>query len=211
VCEKGPNGGRIMWFPPYNLKFNDDSKPNFNETSFIGRPEPIYTYKNTSRSGSISWSIIVDHPSMMNTIIEKQLENTPKERIDSIMDSFFAGCVKYDIYELAIKFNTISPSDLFTYQEILNNPRLTPEELTSTLVDIPVNSEANTPNSATGGDVLSNQVGPEANTTVQEPPPKLDEFLGYGFYFDNDCPECTNSTAIVASQPYDFWYNSYTS
>jgi len=211
VCEKGPNGGRIMWFPPYNLKFNDDSKPNFNETSFIGRPEPIYTYKNTSRSGSISWSIIVDHPSMMNTIIEKQLANTPKERIDSIMDSFFAGCVKYDIYELAIKFNTISPSDLFTYQEILNNPRLTPEELTSTLVDIPVNSEANTFKSATGGNNDVNGVGTQATTTVQEPPPKLDEFLGYGFYFDNDCPECTNSTAIVASQPYDFWYNSYTS
>jgi outer membrane protein OmpA-like peptidoglycan-associated protein len=210
VCEKGPNGGRIMWFPPYNLKFNDDSKPNFNETTFIGRPEPIYTYKNTSRSGSISWSIIVDHPSMMNTIIEKQLANTPKERIDSIMDSFFAGCVKYDIYELAIKFNTISPSDLFTYQEILNNPRLTPEELTSTLVEIPVNSQGNTPNSAIGGDGPPNQVGPEANTTIQDPVTTvLDQYVGYGFYFDNDYPD-PNTRRTTATQPYNVWYDQYT-
>jgi hypothetical protein len=47
-CEKGPNGGRIMWFPPYDLTFSDNSKPDFNGTSFLGRPEPIYTYKNTS-------------------------------------------------------------------------------------------------------------------------------------------------------------------
>jgi hypothetical protein len=23
VCERGPNGGRVMWFPPYNLTFNE--------------------------------------------------------------------------------------------------------------------------------------------------------------------------------------------
>ena len=32
-----------------------------------------------------------------------------KERVDSIMDSFFAGCVKYDIYELAKKTNNVNP------------------------------------------------------------------------------------------------------
>jgi hypothetical protein len=34
--------------------------------SFLGRPEPIYTYKNTSRTGQLSWKIIVDSPSVMN-------------------------------------------------------------------------------------------------------------------------------------------------
>ena len=24
--KKGPLGGRIMWFPPYDLRFNEDSK-----------------------------------------------------------------------------------------------------------------------------------------------------------------------------------------
>ena len=210
VCEKGPNGGRIMWFPPYNLKFSDDSKPNFNETNFIGRPEPIYTYKNTSRSGSLSWSIIVDHPSMLNTIIEKQLAGIPKERVDSIMDSFFAGCVKYDIYELAIKFNTVPTSDLFTYQEVLNNPRLTPEELTQTLTEIPMDNQGLNIGTATGGGGVNNGTGTNGKTTVQNPVTSdLDKYVGYGFYFDNDYPD-PRTRQTTASQPYNVWYNQYT-
>ena len=210
VCEKGPNGGRIMWFPPYNLKFNDDSKPNFNETTFIGRPEPIYTYKNTSRSGSLSWSIVVDHPSMMNTIIEKQLAGVAKERVDSIMDSFFAGCVKYDIYDLAIKFNTIPTSDLFTYQEVLNNPRLTPEELTQTLTEIPVDDQGGNEGSATGADNTSLGTGTNDNTIAQDPVTEiLDQYVGYGFYFDNDFPD-PRTRQTTASQPYNVWYSQYT-
>ena len=210
VCEKGPNGGRIMWFPPYNIKFNDDSKPNFNETSFIGRSEPIYTYKNTSRSGSLSWSIIVDHPSMLNTIIEKQLAGIPKERVDSIMDSFFAGCVKYDIYQLAIKFNTVPTSDLFTYQEILNNPRLTPEELTQTLTEIPENPEAKNTNTSTGANDIPNETATNGQTKVQNPVvTNLDKYVGYGFYFDNDYPD-PRTERTTATQPYNVWYNQYT-
>jgi len=41
VCEKGPNGGRIMWFPPYDLKFSDDSKPDFNTTTFLVQVEVV--------------------------------------------------------------------------------------------------------------------------------------------------------------------------
>jgi hypothetical protein len=213
VCEKGPNGGRVMWFPPYGLTFADDSTPDFTPTTFIGRPEPIYTYKNTSRSGTMSWTIIVDHPSAINTIIEKQLNGAQKERIQSITDSFFAGCVKYDLYELGIKFNQLKPSDLFTYQQILNNPRLTAEEQTQVLKSIPQDESTSQPNSSTGANtVTSNSTG--QGTTKTEDAPKLidvtlSEYEGIGFYFDNDCPECTNSTAIVASQPYDIWYNQY--
>ena len=149
VCEKGPNGGRVMWFPPYDISFSDDSTPDFSSTNFLGRPEPIYTYKNTSRKGSISWKMVVDHPAIMNTIIQKQLAGVAKERVDSIVESFFAGCTKYDMYELGIKFNTIPTRDLFTYQQILNNPRLTNEELGQVAFEIPVDAAANasiTPN-----------------------------------------------------------------
>ena len=213
VCEKGPNGGRVMWFPPYGLTFSDDSTPEFNATTFVGRPEPIYTYKNTSRGGTMSWTIIVDHPSAINTIIEKQLNGAQKERIQSITDSFFAGCVKYDLYELGIKFNTIPSKDLFTYQQILNNPRLTTEEQTQVLKSIPQDESTSQPNSSTGANtVTSNSTG--QGTTKTEDAPKLidvtlSEYEGIGFYFDNNCPECTNSTAIVASKPYDTWYNQY--
>ena len=211
VCERGPNGGRIMWFPPYNLTFSDDSRPEFNPTTFMGRPEPIYTYKNTSRSGSLSWTIIVDNPSMMNTIIEKQMKGVQRDRIQSVIDSFFAGCVKYDLYQLASKFNQINPKDLYTYQQILNNPRLTSEEQIQVLQSIQVNQTETTVGKATGSNSTQNQTGTGTQTAgnPEWETVNLSEFEGYGFYFHNDCPECESSTAIVASQPFDYWYNKY--
>ena len=46
--QRGPHGGRIMWFPPYDLKFNENVSVNWSQTEFIGRGEKIYTYTNTS-------------------------------------------------------------------------------------------------------------------------------------------------------------------
>lgn len=213
VCEKGPNGGRVMWFPPYDISFSDDSTPNFSETNFLGRPEPIYTYKNTSRKGSISWKIVVDHPAIMNTIIQKQLSGVAKERVDSIVESFFAGCTKYDMYELGIKFNTIPTRDLFTYQQILNNPRLTNEELGQVAFEIPVDSKLITTGDASGTDGQKIQVGDTSTvknaTSDPIPTNELDEFLNKAFYFENDCPECYSTYATTSSKPFDSWYDSY--
>ena len=201
ACERGPNGGRIMWFPPYDLDFSDDAKVSFQGTTFIGRPEPIYTYQNSSRSGSISWKIIVDHPSVMNTIVQKQLKGQSKEKIDSIIDSFFAGCVKFDIYELAKKFNTIPLSELYTYQEVINNPRLTKEELGQIINEI---SKQNVPLGGESGGNL------EANSTTKKTTPDpakkafVDTYLGVGFYFDNDIP----SSGDI---PYNNTYDDYIS
>ena len=213
VCEKGPNGGRVMWFPPYDISFSDDSTPNFSETKFLGRPEPIYTYQNTSRKGSISWKMVVDHPAIMNTIIQKQLAGVAKQRVDSIVDSFFAGCTKYDMYELGIKFNTIPTRDLFTYQQILNNPRLTNEELGQVAFEIPVESEVVTTGNAENATGQGDGVGStgtvtNATSTLQDSD-ILKEFLNYGFYFENDCPECYGSYATTSSKPFDSWYDSY--
>ena len=205
VCEKGPNGGRVMWFPPYDLKFSDSSTANWNDTSFLGRPEPIYTYKNTSRSGQLSWKIIVDSPSVMNMVVEKQLKGQSKERINSIIDSFFAGCVKYDIYDLALKFNTIPTKDLYTYQEILSNPRLTDEELKNVSANIP---RANS--------VPQGGAGTPADSAVQtaNPDTSIDDFKKnysqLAFYFDNDIPD-PKSNGTVSSVPYNITYSAYTS
>ena len=186
VCERGPNGGRVMWFPPYGLTFNDTSSADWNPTQFLGRPEPIYTYKGSSRSGQISFKIIVDHPSVMNTIVEKQLKGVAKERVESIVDSFFAGCVKYDIYQLAIKFNTIPVSELYTIQEILSNPRLTDvETLGQIKKDIPSDASSNT---KTG----TEDVTTDNSKKETEPDPSLakfeNDYLDFAFYFENDIP-----------------------
>jgi len=69
--QDGPNGGRIMWFPPYEIKFTDQTNVNWNSDNFIGRGEPVYTYLNTERSGTLSFKVIVDHPSIINYYKQK--------------------------------------------------------------------------------------------------------------------------------------------
>jgi len=121
-CEKGPNGGRIMWFPPYDLSFDESISTGWQDNTFLGRPEPIYTYTNTSRKGNISFKVIVDHPSIMNVLVDKELENeSSNETINQVIDSFFAGCTKYDLYDLVKKFPMFTPSDVFEVQ-LLNTP-----------------------------------------------------------------------------------------
>ena len=82
-CEIGPNGGRIMWFPPYDINFTDNTTSNWNSEVFIGRAEPIYTYNHTERKGTLSWTIITDHPSVLNKL---------KDRKEQELYQFFAGC-----------------------------------------------------------------------------------------------------------------------
>ncbi len=209
VCERGPNGGRIMWFPPYNLKFSDSSNAQWNPTSFLGRPEPIYTYKETSRTGTLSFMIIVDNPSVTNLIVEQQLSGKNKERIDSVLSSFFAGCTKFDIYELAKKFNTLKPSDLMTYQEIINNPRLTNEELEGVIKEIPV---VNTTSGGQGTDTAPNPdivVGSGEGNTPDLIGPFENEFLDFAFYFENDIPGPSDKETTTAN--YKTIYDTYTS
>lgn len=102
--EIGPNGGRIMWFPPYNLNFNENVNVNWSSTSFIGRGENIYSYVNTERSGVLSFTILVDHPSIVNYWERKNeanssiTEGTTMNDVDDIDSKeqeilrFFAGC-----------------------------------------------------------------------------------------------------------------------
>ena len=170
--EKGQNGGRVMWFPPYEIAFSETSTPNFTPTSFLGRPEPIYTYKDTARTGTLSWKIIVDHPSILNLIVKKQLKNADSEKINSIVESFFAGCAKFDIIELAKRFPNVESKDLVTYQEILSKPGVKIEEI--------------------------NEIVKETETKTTTIPPvknnSFDKFEGIGFYFENNVSQGVYST-----------------
>lgn len=76
--------GRIMWFPPYELTFDENTSANWTPTEFIGRSEPVYTYNNSKRSGSLSFKIIVDHPRVINCY--RGMNN-------NLIERFFAGCV----------------------------------------------------------------------------------------------------------------------
>lgn len=87
---RGPNGGRIMWFPPYNLKFSENVVVNWNPNSFIGRGENIYTYTNTDRGGVLSFTLLVDHPSILD-IWRKHGATGEKNNDEQKILRFFAG------------------------------------------------------------------------------------------------------------------------
>ena len=190
VCERGPNGGRVMWFAPYGLTFSENVSTNWNQSDFLGRPEPIYTYKNTSRGGSLQWKIVVDHPSVLNVIVNKVLNNeTNKARIDGMLDSFFAGCLKYDIYALAKKYYNVPPGDLYLLQQAITSKEITKEQLQYTIQTI-----------------QSGKDGGQGQPTKSNVPP--DTFKNYentAFYYGNDYPK-PNTTINYTEE-----YNRYTS
>lgn len=62
LCEKGSNGGRVMWFPPYDIQLSENVAIDNNTTKFIGRGEPIYTYNNTERMATLSFKLVIDYP-----------------------------------------------------------------------------------------------------------------------------------------------------
>jgi hypothetical protein len=94
--EKGPGDlttgkkGRIMWFPPYDIQFTENNTLDWESNKFIGRGEPVYTYNNTERSGTLSFKVIVDHPSYFNAFRARAGQNGPD---DNYIASYFAGCV----------------------------------------------------------------------------------------------------------------------
>ena len=84
IQEIGPgdllsgNKGRIMWFAPYDLSFDETTTANWTDTQFLGRGEPLYTYNNTSRSGTFKFKILVDHPRILNEYRGRQNNEVEK-------------------------------------------------------------------------------------------------------------------------------------
>jgi outer membrane protein OmpA-like peptidoglycan-associated protein len=128
--QKGPLGGRIMWFPPYDLTFNEDVSVNWNPNQFIGRGEKVYTYTDTERSGNLSFTLLIDHPAILdywtgherNGMKNKGVHLDPgnsggidnKNNQENTLLRFFAGC---DIL-------TAKPQD---YRIRSEKPEITPE------------------------------------------------------------------------------------
>lgn len=128
--QKGPNGGRIMWFPPYNLTFNENVNVNWASNSFIGRGEQIYTYTNTERGGTLSFNLLIDHPSVLdNWSADKEYNGENEQKILQ----FFAGCDDGSIRETAqLKIKTVekksninlTTTDYNSEFDVINTPKL---------------------------------------------------------------------------------------
>lgn len=90
--QRGSYGGRIMWFPPYNLKFSENVNVNWNANTFIGRGEEIYTYTNTIRTGTLDFTLLIDHPSVLNKFRGTSSDVENKMEMERDILRYFAGC-----------------------------------------------------------------------------------------------------------------------
>jgi len=120
ACEKGNNGGRVMWFPPYDLKMSEQNNANWEKNSFIGRPEPVYTYQNTERTGQVSFKVVVDHPSIMNLLVREHFKGMSDEESDNYINAFFAGVQDVDFYSLIQTYTTLDQNDRDLIQQYLS-------------------------------------------------------------------------------------------
>ena len=195
ACEVGPNGGRIMWFPPYDLSFDETSTPSFTENQFLGRPESIWTYKNTKRSGTISWKILVDHPSIMNLLIDKELQNVKENsEVTKIVDSFMAGCLKYDIYDLLKKYREFTLSDIYEVVDTLG----TVEQYENYLKELPTEKVEKVEEISKNAD-LSEEIQDE------------EELKEISLLFDQSIPNTSTGYNYNESDTYEVYYNQYKS
>lgn len=185
-CERGPNGGRVMWFPPYDLKVSENNSARWEANTFLGRPESIYTYQNTERTGQIGFKIVVDHPSILNLLVRDYFKGMPDDEADNYINAFFAGCEEVDFYGLIRRFTTLDGSDIELIKQYLNkgtDPQTIIKYKTVTdPVTTPNPSDTPTQNSS--------------NETVTLTPTAL--------YYENDFPK---GTSLTAGRPYGEEYN----
>lgn len=184
-CERGPNGGRIMWFPPYDLKVSEQNAAKWDSNMFIGRPEPIYTYHSTERSGTLSFKIVVDHPSILNLLVKEYFKDMSDEESENYINSFFAGCEEIDFYDLIRRYATLTPDDVNLITQFLN--------------------EGKDENVIQGfrteyDDIVQSSPEPEFTSL----PPIVDRFT---LNFPNDFPQILPDNDLISGLPYGSIFN----
>jgi hypothetical protein len=62
---------RTVFFKPFNLEIAESFAPNWNLQNFIGRVDPVATYQNTTRTLSLSFKMVAQHPNDLKVIYSK--------------------------------------------------------------------------------------------------------------------------------------------
>lgn len=122
--QRGPLGGRIMWFPPYGITFNETTSTQWANTTFLGRGEDVYTYKNTTRTGSLSFMMVVDHPSIIDYITWSDANKTVT---DTDVLRFMAGCGEGDGKGFRDLAKPTLLTDEYTQVHVSIEPQVRPE------------------------------------------------------------------------------------
>lgn len=87
-AQRGPNKGKLLWFPPYGLTITENAEANWESEKLLGRIEPIYTYNGAERIATIKFMLLIDTPPNVNSY----------EKWD--LAKYFSGC---DVSESAVQ------------------------------------------------------------------------------------------------------------
>jgi hypothetical protein len=100
-----------------------------------------------------------------------------------MINSFFAGCLKYDLYELAEKYPLANPNELYNIQRELDAGQLSKEQLGA------VKESQTTGNNSPTGQEMSIKGNTDLNTNNIQT-----ALTGIGFYFENEEPDDSTSS-----------------
>ena len=130
--ERGPNGGRLMWFPPYIESWTENSSANWNQTDIIGRVEPIYTYKNSHRQVNLNFIMVTDYPQVLDN-----MDFTNDSEMEAAQ--FFAGVDFNDINLVTKIVAGKAPTfpDPEGYERALNKIRRVPPKSLISVSSVP--------------------------------------------------------------------------
>lgn len=188
-CERGNNGGRVMWFPPYDLKIQEQNAAKWDANTFLGRPEPIYTYQNTERNGTLSFKVIVDHPSILNLLVREHFKGMSDEESENYINAFFAGCEEIDFYDLIRRYSMLTTDDVNILIDYLNGGK--DKDTISRNKYFLERVEQNQP-----------EIEPVNNV--------VDTKLNVNLKFLNDRPDKSSSQLFVSPAPYSSYYKELT-
>ena len=153
-------GGKTLYFPPYIDSFSDSHSANWNEINFLGRPEPIYTYNNSKRDGSISFFVLTDFSQEVligrdwGTADMNQLKVYPSTSFNDKSEFRLDGSI-FDASGLVEQFGV----DNEKLKELVN---FKAAQNTSTSTSTTGQTQANTP-----GDTPANNADAEPETAEQ--------------------------------------------
>ena len=186
--QRGPMGGRIMWFPPYGISFNETTSANWQNNTFIGRGEDVYSYVNTKRTGTLNFMLVVDHPSINDYVsfYEPNMDNVS----DNDLLRFQAGC---------------DESGSQSSEGQINNTR---EEIDNAINNYGINDTA-----SNDGKYKVNKGG---LTDYAEPTPLTDEYIEKGNEDEKEAilkeipkEEDINPQSLITITFYVFYPNNY--
>jgi len=67
-CEVGQFNGRQMWFPPYDVTIQETTTAQYESTVMVGRSEPMYAYQNSTRTATLTFTLLVDYPYQLKDV-----------------------------------------------------------------------------------------------------------------------------------------------